>query len=398
MFADWDFTMDTYLPIISHLKEIASFYKRTGKLPEEPDDCFSSPTRTNDMSTRDQVKDENFRLSRSVESFQPIMCCGLTLLYPSHVTRHSKSIYHSTRLERTCSICAKHFKTKAALQTHQIEHDSPSKSRCEVCGWSFKTKRSLSVHMRKDHISLFSVKCAKCPYETWKSSYLAKHMIKFHKHQPPASQNSFKPVKCCGIIFKAPSHLKRHREGSTHRQLSTCGLCQESFVGKEALELHKMDSHNMSSDGRWICMICSATFATNGCLTTHLKSNHIKSTVFECGKCSFSTTRKDRLSRHFKTFHCDTKPSFSCDTCGRKFLRKDTLTQHIRNIHLSNSSYCEICFLKCNSVEAIERHKLVHRPCQICGMKFETNKQRERHCKSHIKNETLKWRNKDKKK
>lgn len=95
-----------------------------------PVDCHTSIVTSDTISCDEELKKSgSFRVS---EPFQPVACCGYCFRHPSHYKAHLNTIYHNTRLERTCSVCAKYFQTKEALTLHMKEHDSLFKFNCEV--------------------------------------------------------------------------------------------------------------------------------------------------------------------------------------------------------------------------------------------------------------------------
>ena len=49
-----------------------------------------------------------------------------------------------------------------------------------------------------------------------------------------------------------------------------------------------------------------------------------KEESYSCGKCSYTTTRKDNLDRHMK-FYCG---KYTCDSCKLCFLNKKELKAH----------------------------------------------------------------------
>ncbi|XP_034234709.1 zinc finger protein 98-like isoform X2 [Thrips palmi] len=374
-------SMESYLPIIFHLKEIASHYKHTGKLPALLGDCHSSLAVTDTTSCENEEKGKSPEAS---EPYIPVSCCGLSFRFPSHYKNHLDSDYHNSRLERTCSVCAKYFNTKKALAAHKKEHDV--KLPCEVCGIIFTSGYLLSAHKRQMHSSSLSIKCDKCPFKTWNKYYLTRHKRRCIALKPTVNQSqksSFEPIDCCGHTFKYASHLERHKKHCRQTKTYNCKMCNEYFEEEESLNQHRINVHKIEG-GRWTCMICNETFSTNGILKTHMQSVHIKSTVFECAKCPFSSHRKDFLKRHFLSCHAEKAPRFCCDHCGRSFVRKDTLAAHIKNIHFSNIPHCEICSRQFKTIEEVEKHKLSHRPCQICGKKFTLLKHREAHIRKHL--------------
>ncbi|KAJ1522825.1 hypothetical protein ONE63_001977 [Megalurothrips usitatus] len=402
--------MEAYVPFIHHLKEIVCAYRETGIV--SPRTVAASETFIESQNvTRSALSKADISLARGgkntttakvssylktepkteekTRSAGPFECCGKTFKYRSQYEIHVGRLNHLNNVK--CSDCHAHFSNLKELRQHKIDAH-PIKKRsyiCQICGALFQDPYSLSLHRQDIHHKGKCFMCTVCGvFRANHKRSLRRHMLIWHAEGTSMTyvpRENFKPIECCGRMFYYSCNLERHRASLRHQNKFVCQQCEEMFDSKEALKQHKSVDH-FYVDGKFRCMLCNNKFATNGILTKHLNTVHGSGTVFECNKCSYECRDKWYLERHYKSRHLKSTPrEFGCDKCGRKFKRKDHLDAHIKNIHSTGRHYCTTCAWSCKDAEALEKHKVTHNPCQICGMTFKLTQKRERHMKSHLR-------------
>jgi DNA-directed RNA polymerase subunit RPC12/RpoP len=101
---------------------------------------------------------------------------------------------------------------------------------------------------------------------------------------------------------------------------------QQGLNQQISVDFQNEDSSESPSTNRYKCPHCSADFARQHNLKSHLLT-HSEEKPYECPTCQARFRRLFALTRHTKINHVSERPH-TCSKCGRKFARSDTLARH----------------------------------------------------------------------
>jgi len=79
-------------------------------------------------------------------------------------------------------------------------------------------------------------------------------------------------------------------------------------------------------------------------------------TNFRCGRCEFTTTRRDKLKAHIDSKHYGKR--FKCLECFAEFTRNNSLERHIKSFHPKDP----LAPISMDWVEEIERKEITTTP------------------------------------
>ncbi|CAH8454229.1 unnamed protein product [Schistosoma curassoni] len=191
---------------------------------------------------------------------------------------------------------------------------------------------------------------------------------------------------CCSICrqrFHSNTGLRRHNLALHATKAMKCDQCVKVFRHQAALSDHKKRVHGPRE---YICGICSADFATETYLRSHVRIHDEKR--FVCLECKHGFSNPSDLKNHMR-IHNDEKP-FECEVCGKAFRHVSGFYAHIR-IHTGETPYqCELCAKKFSNASNFRMHRRVHTKemqfrCQTCGKEFIQPSNYSRHLRIHTK-------------
>ncbi|XP_058811621.1 gastrula zinc finger protein XlCGF52.1 [Topomyia yanbarensis] len=198
---------------------------------------------------------------------KPFKCihCGRTFSSRSHKTFHEES-HQGRRL--SCDRCDKSYQHQRDLDLHLREHDRSKIHKCNMCLEHFNSQQALVKH-RRSHGETKHFKCDQCDLTFSLKGNLVKHIKVLHSKEKRFS----------------------------------CGQCSKTFYRNNALTFHML-SHQARN---FQCKTCEKEFVDARNLERHLKI-HVSLKEFLCDVCGISSTRKDNIIRHVKSFHPEMNP------------------------------------------------------------------------------------------
>ncbi|XP_069999029.1 zinc finger and BTB domain-containing protein 24 isoform X3 [Penaeus vannamei] len=143
----------------------------------------------------------------------------------------------------------------------------------------------------------------------------------------------------------------RGADGKVHK----CPYCTYSTDRKDHMTKH-IRTH--TGEKPFTCQDCPYSATTKDKLIQHLRT-HTGERPFTCPYCSYCATKKDKLHQHIR-IHTGEKP-FSCPYCPFRSSTKNTMNNHIR-IHTGEKPYsCTQCPYRASQRSALLCHMARHK-------------------------------------
>ena len=140
-----------------------------------------------------------------------------------------------------CTECKKKFKTKEGLDSRMKSHKQIN---CNMCDRTFNRQRQLKKHTRDDHTTkktptVENKKCEDCGIIFRRPWLLKKHRQTFHGEPDDESVQKIFKCKHCKVLVQSDAELKKHLK-LNHRDVSFgCEVCKSIFFTKKAFYKHK---------------------------------------------------------------------------------------------------------------------------------------------------------------
>lgn len=119
----------------------------------------------------------------------------------------------------------------------------------------------------------------------------------------------------CNQQFETTGEYSVHLK--THSCQYICSVCMIRFKTFQKLEQHELKHENDSSERKFKCEDCGATFKTSPHLKQHKIFKHSRERSYPCEICSIKFKLKSELKSHSK-IHQDVRP-FKCTQCSFSF-------------------------------------------------------------------------------
>lgn len=304
---------------------------------------------------------------------------------------------------------------------------------CQKCGVVYGSSTELKLHFGAVH-SRQTFECCVC-----NKLFLRRHgfLVHIKKYHEDVTSKSY-PCPFCEHIYTNQESLSEHCEQNHKIPVTVCPLCQ-STIDEGGMKEHIESQHTITTienenlgnstgsfqknpgiprknSGVKITHKCDYDFCEYETtrvfqLQVHVKGKHQNERPFSCPNCEKTFKQKDKVERHIKSVHLQTK-SFICD-CGKSFNRKDDMVRHNNVVHLGEKyrytrkeenkvlSYstlngsiieCAHCSYACDRSDRMKKHFLtVHqneRPfsCDKCDKTFKVKDKRDLHVNTvHLK-------------
>ncbi|CAL4231262.1 unnamed protein product [Meganyctiphanes norvegica] len=220
-----------------------------------------------------------------------------------------------------CPVCKKGFVTKRKCNYHTIMHSDEKPHVCNICGKSVKRKDLLKGHIERVHSTKEKIhSCPECDFKCSHKQSFQKHM---RTHKVPEL------IKCslCDYQTRLQCKLNAHMVAHSDERSFICDECGKQYKTAGILRTHKKIH---SAEKPFKCEVCEKGFKVKASLQTHMYV-HTKAINHFCHICGYGAPTKDRVAFHVKTVHSDEKP-FACEICGNKFKTKNDVNRHQKGL------------------------------------------------------------------
>lgn len=262
----------------------------------------------------------------------------------------------------TCPECERNFKNSGHLTQHLLIHTGEKPFICseDECGKAFNRMDNLHRHKLSHTPEKYSYECDR-----------------------PG----------CAKLFPSKQKLDRHLLSHDKPSRFACADCEERFVKKRALAIHRAAKHGGANpypckeDG------CDASFNYPSQLRRHTISVHTdKSFVCMDEACAEvgPFTKFSDLQRHMRRVHPDTKNK-QCEECGKQFRTHTGLKKHLathklpvidRLIHKCTHPGCDAAYTSSSNLGTHYRSKHLDQNqfiCETCLKSFGLRSSLKRH-------------------
>ena len=108
------------------------------------------------------------------------------------------------------------------------------------------------------------------------------------------------------------------------------------------------------------CKFCLYTNRFKWMVAKHLSNTHLKSKVYKCSECSYSTLKKNDFCVH-RAVHSN-QTVYVCNECTYRTTMRNNLERHKQNHKANAPVKCSICSYSSTNDGAIQRHIQEHHP------------------------------------
>ncbi|KAM9836858.1 uncharacterized protein ACBR49_019272 [Aulostomus maculatus] len=216
--------------------------------------------------------------------------------------------------------------------------------------------------------------------DNWTPSAPRKRLAKSLGVEVKLPEQSKTPCKVCGVWYRLLGSLIKHAWKHTDEQLSSCGVCGETFPTVDELKCH-LRTYQQTH----ICSYCGKSFLTLNGLKSHT-TLHTGNRPYKCDVCHKGFVHMSSLSVH-RWVHVVEKPH-KCDICQKAFGLKAQLRAHAKAHTGQDKYHCNICGKAFYDMRSLTRHKVTHSGerrygCEVCGKRFKLPDTLKSHEKIH---------------
>lgn len=277
-----------------------------------------------------------------------------------------------------CTICNLKLTKKRALEDHVQTHTRDNLLKCAHCDFTCIQRGGLKIHLKTHNRPKAGFSCSICNHSAATKNDFIAHLATHSKgsrserlaHDNEAVSNAIPDCNISKHTFSSkPENSNCDRRLSSKiivclTRLSVCNICNRAFADKHALTQHVL-AHAQTSSVKvhsnktmFACNNCDYKGTSKGNLRGHMEGHGKKKHA--CSVCSYKTSRKQHLLRHFRYKHSGEKP-FVCNICNKyRTSNKCGLRLHLRTHTGERPHHCDICEAKFTLYSNLRRHKLGH--------------------------------------
>ncbi|XP_053696730.1 gastrula zinc finger protein XlCGF52.1-like [Sabethes cyaneus] len=213
---------------------------------------------------------------------------------------------------------------------------------CSICRKPLRTRSNRHYHEHCQNPELKPFKCVHC-----ERTFSSKSHKVFHEE---SHQERRLPCKHCHKTYQHQRDLDLHLQEHNASVIFRCNKCSDSFSSLLALTKHKK-SHSVLK--RYKCDQCELTFSLKGNLVKHIKVLHSRKKQFSCDQCVKTFYRNNALQFHMLSHQLR---NYQCKTCHKEFVDARNLERHLKTHASLKEFQCDICGISSSRKDNIIRH------------------------------------------
>ncbi|PAA94824.1 hypothetical protein BOX15_Mlig034255g1, partial [Macrostomum lignano] len=245
--------------------------------------------------------------------------CGLAVQKKGQLLSHLRLAHGIRRLPGLVSVSGgpKSISSAAAV--------AASAFHCSVCARSFASRQALQLHKQQKHSSL--------------ALGVGGQEKQKHRRSKQQRQQQKQPRRCpvCAKVFRASSSLHRHlklHQSPENRRSHACPHCPYATHDPTNYARHLI---RHTDQRRYACPQCPKRFLCKKSLSDHLLFKHSETRSFPCEQCGAAFKTRGTLLRHLREHGPPAlRKRHQCDLCGNRFVRLYNLKRHCAYAHKTN--------------------------------------------------------------
>ena len=263
-----------------------------------------------------------------------------TISYPGKqsIVCHIESQHSRPSLSKLCRICGSNWGTETGLLNHILaEHLERACGMCtkfKTTATSAKDENSLLDHIRLNHsFYVFVKKCDYCPSVFRDQNALADHHAAVHQERY---------CKPCSLTFRGVWRYREHvreKHPLAERELNinsnNLAVNNSSSNSVVATEANKAAAAATPP-------VDTATFLAPAPPPPSAKTGSGSSSpgfiTVRCPLCSYQSSQKSNLTRHFESFHL----TYKCRICRTRIHGRKKIIEHVHRDHGSTDTRYDI--------------------------------------------------------
>uniref|UniRef100_A0A1I8FZX7 Zinc finger and BTB domain-containing protein 48 n=1 Tax=Macrostomum lignano TaxID=282301 RepID=A0A1I8FZX7_9PLAT len=245
--------------------------------------------------------------------------CGLAVQKKGQLLSHLRLAHGIRRLPGLVGVSGgpKSISSAAAV--------AASAFHCSVCARSFASRQALQLHKQQKHSSL--------------ALGVGGQEKQKHRRSKQQRQQQKQPRRCpvCAKVFRASSSLHRHQklhQSPENRRSHACPHCPYATHDPTNYARHLI---RHTDQRRYACPQCPKRFLCKKSLSDHLLFKHSETRSFPCEQCGAAFKTRGTLLRHLREHGPPAlRKRHQCDLCGNRFVRLYNLKRHCAYAHKTN--------------------------------------------------------------
>lgn len=243
--------------------------------------------------------------------------------------------------------------------------DPPLNFKCSTCGEAFKCLQDRQQHVKEQHRNGEQNVGLNIVGANIGRKKIKKLIVKPKKEEIEVVENNFDNVftnklktetnveTVTGTNQPTIEVQEEKRNGIKMDMKLICSICETVLPSRKALQLHKLNVHNVTTDIRHKCSTCGEAFPNEYKYTEHLRVHPL-----ECRLCGKFFYRRQNIQLHMKR-HLGIRP-YKCDICEKSFLTKQKRDEH-KNVHTGDAPIkCSLCDETFRRHSNLVQHRNIH--------------------------------------